>query len=122
MLNGTGDYPYVLFRTGADRLILELALDILEDCAHPIPYSAQYRFACVSMLFLRLLRCYSGQITIGKAAATQKTSIVPVLQYMQANCGHVSRSSVARAFHYNETYFQPYDPQGNGAVLFQLDL
>lgn len=120
VLCGGGDYPYVLFRTGTDESLIHLILDILDDCIHPQPYSSQFRFSCISMLFLRLLRDHSSQISIGKPFSPKNVSIVPVLQYMQANCGHVSRASVAEAFHYNESYFSRMVKKATGQSFYKL--
>lgn len=120
VLYGGAAYPYILFRTGHDRRVTELILDVYQDSQQPQPYSSQYRFACVSMLFLHLLRCYSTQITVGNAVSTSKTSIVPILQFMQGNFDTVTRESVADAFHYNPSYLSRMIKKTTGQSFTEL--
>lgn len=120
VLYGGAAYPYILFRTGNDRRVTELILDVYQDSQQPQPYSSQYRFACGSMLFLHLLRCYSTQITVGSTVSGSKASIVPILQFMQGNCDTVTRESVANAFHYNPSYLSRLIKKATGQSFTEL--
>ncbi len=120
VLYGNTEYPYLLFHTGSDDLVKEMALEILEDSLRPREYSGSYRFACISVLFLRLLRFSRGTLQIGKPSSQNRISMVSILEYIQANYAGLDRDSLARAFHYTPEHMTRLIKQATGRSFSEL--
>lgn len=120
VLYGSSDYPYILFQAGHDTGVLDLVLELYQESHDPGPYTNQFRFSCLSMLFLRLLRQHSDHIQIGAPGMGNFSVVVPILQYMQDHCATVSRSTVAELFHYHESYLSRLIKKATGQTFTQL--
>ncbi len=120
VLYGSSDYPYILFQSGNDPEALALVLKLYQETQNPGPYTNQFRFSCLSMLFLRLLRQHSDHISIGSPGKENPAAVVPILQYMQEHYATVRRSTVAELFHYHEAYLSRLIKQATGQTFSQL--
>lgn len=120
VLYGSSDYPYILFHTGADTALTDLVLELYQETQFPKPYTNSFRFSCLSMLFLRLLRHHSDHIQIGVPGHGNPAAVVPILQYMQTHYQTVRRSEVAELFHYHEAYLSRLIKHTTGQTFSQL--
>lgn len=120
VLYGSSDYPYILFQAGRDPDAMDLVLELYQETEHPGTYTHAFRFSCLSMLFLRLLRCHSDHIGIGSPGRGNLAAVVPILQYMQAHCATVSRSGLAELFHYHEAYLSRLIKKATGQTFAQI--
>lgn len=120
VLYGSSDYPYILFRAGNDLEALDLVLSLYQETQHPGSYTNQFRFSCLSMLFLLLLRRHSDHISIGTPGRGNLAVVVPILQYMQEHYATVCRSAVAEVFHYHEAYLSRLIKKATGQTFAQL--
>lgn len=120
VLYGSSDYPYILFRAGQDDSVLDLVLELYRESQYPGAYTNEFRFACMSMLFLRLLRNHSDHIQIGTPGNGNLAAVVPILQYMQEHSATVTRTTLAETFHYHEAYLSRLIKQATGQTFAQL--
>lgn len=95
--------PWLLFRTGEDRDILRLCLDMYHENMGTNSYRRQYLNLQMSLLFLRLLRDHCGHLTIGDSGS-HKENLVLILQHISANCRDATLAQTAETFHYNASY------------------
>lgn len=120
VLYGGSDYPYILFQTGTDPELLDCVQKLYQETRQPGAYSGSFRFTCISMLFLRLLRCHSEHIQTGIPGSNNLATVVPILQYMQTHYASISRASTAQAFHYHESYLSRLIKKTTGQSFVQL--
>lgn len=120
VLYGSSDYPYILFRAGQDYDVLDLVLELYQESEHPGTYTNEFRFSCMSMIFLRLLRNHSDHIQIGTPGNGNFAAVIPILQYMQEHYATVTRTTLAELFHYHEAYLSRLIKQATGQTFAQL--
>lgn len=105
VLYGRNHYPYLLFRTGNDPVIMSLCLDMYRETEQVRDYSRSYLSVQSSMLFLRLLREHGDKLSISRSTDVIKnTTPLLILQYIRSNYNIVTLEMVAKEFHYSTSY------------------
>ncbi len=105
-LYGAGQSNYLMLRTE----LLPQFRDVLHQLAHECGLDAPYVNACsaslLKLFLARVLRGYSNTITIYRPddMTMRRNDFTLILQYIQQNFRTVTLASLAKTFHYSETY------------------
>ena len=113
--------PYLLFHTGNDPWLLELAVHLISE-AKGSYYASDYSIRLLTSEFLlHIVREYEAlAIVPGKQKNTQNNLIVAVLGFLSVNYNRTSLSETARFFGYSPSYFSRFIRENTGKTYMQL--
>lgn len=120
VLNNQSAAPYLIFRTGGDNAVLDHLYEMYYESNHPIEYSHHALNNKMSDLFIYLLRYHRNHLISGSDPSRGSSSILPILQYIQANYATVSLSDLANQFHYREPHISRLLKQETGKTFSEL--
>ena len=97
--------PYILFPTGEDLWLQELARRMLTENASKV-YAYEYSISLlIGQFLLQLVREYETvAIVSGKSGKAQNELIVGVLSYLNVNYNHATLNATAQYFGYSPSY------------------
>ena len=97
--------PYILFPTGEDALLQNIARAMLTETIH-MPYAYERALALtIGQFLLQLVRDYEAEAIVpGKSGSSQNELIVGVLSYLSVHYNQVTLADTAKYFGYSPSY------------------
>ena len=113
--------PYLLFPTGSDPWLQELAVHLLTESTGKL-YASDYSIRLLTSEFLlHIVREYEMlAIVPGKQNNTQNNLIVAVLGFLSVNYNHTNLSETAHFFGYSSAYFSRFIRENTGKTYMQI--
>lgn len=97
---------YILLKTGSDKMVLHTLQQLFYECYQEDSYANDCAASLLNLYIARAMRASSAAITLYnyEGYSERDFDFALVLQYIQQNYRTVTLSSLARTFHFSETY------------------
>lgn len=97
--------PYLMFPTGRDEWMHEMALKLYRERARKDYLFNESATLFVKLIFIHLIRNYEMMAIVSNPLDnTQESNIVALMAYINVNYSRVTLKETAQFFGYNETY------------------